>query len=70
MEPDKIMEGLSKEIIASLKAMGKTKDVNEKEVYSRCVKNLCESMGVFLELAGEIMPIDFDDDFSDNDVPF
>jgi len=69
MEPDKIMDGLSKELIAALKAMAKTKDVNEKETYSRVIKNLCESLGVFLDLASEMMPFDFDDD-SKEDIPF
>ena len=45
MDPDKIMDGLSKELNSALKAMGKAKDANEKEVYSRIVKNLCESLG-------------------------
>ena len=47
MDPDKIIGGLSKELISELKAMSKAKDVNEKEVHSRIVKNLCESLGVF-----------------------
>jgi hypothetical protein len=53
--------------------MAKTKDINEKEVYSRIIKNLCESQGVFFELAAEMMPHDFDDDDNDNDkegIPF
>lgn len=58
MEPDKIMDGLSKEINLALTAMAKAKDVNEKEAHSRIVKNLCESLGVFLNLASEIMPFD------------
>ncbi len=70
MEPDKILDNLSKEIIAALKAMGKTKDVNAKEAYSRIVKNLCESMGEFFELVGGMMPYDLDDDILDDDIPF
>jgi len=61
MDPDKIMDGLSKELNASLKAMAKAKDVNEKEVHSRIVKNLCQSLGVFFDFASEMMPLDFDD---------
>ena len=41
MDPDKIMNGLSNELNSALKAMTKAKNVNEKEVYSRIVKNLC-----------------------------
>ncbi len=70
MEPDKIMDDLSKELNSTLKAMSKAKDANEKEVYSRIIKNLCESLGVFLNLASEMMPFDFDDDFEKKDIPF
>lgn len=69
MDPDQIMDGLSKEINSALKAMAKTKDVNEKEAYSRIIKNLCESQGVFLELAAEMMSRDFDD-VPDEEIPF
>jgi len=70
MDPDKIMDGLSKELNSVLKAMSKVKDVNEKEVYSRIVKNLCESLGVFLNLASEMMSLDIDDDLEKEDIPF
>jgi hypothetical protein len=70
VDPDKIMDGLSKELNSALKAMSKTKDINEKEVYSRIIKNLCESQGVFLKLATEMMPLDFDDDLEEEDIPF
>ena len=70
MEPDKLMDGLSKELTVALKAMAKTKNVAEKETYSRIVKNLCESLGVFLNLVSEMMPFEFDDDSADDDLPF
>ena len=70
MDPDKIMDGLSKEINLALKAMAKTKDINEKEVYSRIIKNLCESQGVFLKLASEMMSLDLDEDLGEEDIPF
>jgi hypothetical protein len=70
MDPDKIMDALSKELSFALKAMAKTKDLNEKEVYSRIIKNLCESQGVFLKLASEMMPFDLDDDMEEEDIPF
>ena len=75
MDPDKIMDGLSKELSTALKAMAKTKDLTDKEAYSRIVKNLCESFGVFLNLASDMMAYeDFDDDFDDDlekdDIPF
>lgn len=64
MDPDIIMDNLSKELNVALKAMAKAKDVNEKETYSRIIKNLCESLGVFLKLASEMMQ------FDDDDAPF
>ena len=75
MDPDRVMNGLSKELNSALKAMSKTKDIKQKEAYSRIIKNLCESQGVFLRLAGEMMSLDFadgleDDDFEDRDIPF
>ena len=70
MDPEKIMDGVSKELTAALKAMAKTKKVDEKEAYSRIVKNLCDSLGLFLSLASEMMPF-YDDDFEDDDgIPF
>ena len=70
MDPEKIMGGLSQELNSALKAMSKAKDVNEKEVHSRIVKNLCESLGVFLNLASEMMSLDLDDDLEKGDIPF
>ena len=70
MDPDKIMDGLSKELNAAMKAMSKTKDLNEKEAYSRIIKNLCESQGVFLKLASEMMSHELSDDLDDEDIPF
>ena len=70
MDPDKIMNGLSNELYSALKTMSKTKDVNEKEAYSRIVKNLCESLGVFFDAASEMMSLDSDDDIEKEDIPF
>ncbi len=70
MDPEKIIIGLSKEITSELKAMSKSKDVNEKEIHSRIVKNLCESLGVFFDLASEVMSFDVDDDSDKEDIPF
>ena len=70
MEPDKLMDSLSKELTVALKAMAKAKNVDEKETYSRIVKNLCESLGVFLNLVSEMMPFDFEDESTEEDLPF
>jgi hypothetical protein len=70
MDPEKIMDGLSRELNSALKAMAKTKKLDEKEAYSRIIKNLCESQGVFLDLISEMMPYDFDDDSDEGAIPF
>jgi len=67
MEPDQIMNGISKEIDQILKLMSKAKTPEEKLTYSESVKNLCESLGVFLNLMADMMP--YDDD-SDDPIPF
>ncbi|MGD9171408.1 MAG: hypothetical protein PVI97_15330 [Candidatus Thiodiazotropha sp.] len=58
MDPENIMTGITKEIEATLKAMDKAKTPEEKLTQSEILKNLCESLGVFLSLAGDIMPYD------------
>ena len=70
MDLEKIMESLSRELSVSLKAMSKANDLADKEIHSRVVKNLCESLRVFFDLAGEMMPLDFDDDADDEEIPF
>ena len=53
--------------------MSEAKDVAEKEAYSRIVKNLSDSLGVFFNLATDMMPYDYNDDFDDidnEDLPF
>jgi hypothetical protein len=56
MNPEKIMDGLLKELNLALKAMSKAKDLDEKEAQSRIVKNLCESLGVFFNPLGLYSP--------------
>jgi hypothetical protein len=58
MDPEKIMNGLFKELNVALKDMSKSKTVEEKLAHSQVVKNLCESVGVFLDLASDMMPFD------------
>jgi hypothetical protein len=58
MDPEKIMNGLFKELNVALKDMSKSKTVEEKLAHSQVVKNLCESVGVFLDLASDVMPFD------------
>jgi hypothetical protein len=60
MDPEKIMDGISKELLSTLKAMSGSKDVKEKVAYSEVVNNLCNSLGVFLDVASSMM--DFEED--------
>lgn len=66
MDPTKIMEGISKELESTLKAMSKAKTVEEKAAYSQIVKNLSDSLGVFLDLASNLMDFGLDE-FDDED---
>ncbi|MFO7884690.1 MAG: hypothetical protein R6U68_07710 [Desulfobacteraceae bacterium] len=70
MDPDKIMNGLSRELYSALKKMSKAKNIDEKEAYSRIVKNLCEALGVFFDAASEMMSLDPDGDMENEDIPF
>jgi hypothetical protein len=66
MDPEKIMNGISKELQTALKDMAKAKTPEEKLKYSEIVKNLCDSLGVFLSLMSEVVP--YDDD--EGSIPF
>ncbi len=66
MDPDKIMSGISKEILIALKEMGKAKTPEEKLLYSETVKNLCDSLGVFLDLLSDMRLHDDEDE----SIPF
>ncbi|MFH2122570.1 MAG: hypothetical protein ABIJ50_03675 [Pseudomonadota bacterium] len=63
MDAEKLMENMSDELSAAIRAMTKAKTVEEKVAYSQVVKNLSEAMGVFLSLADSMMDdYDFEDD--------
>ena len=62
MDPEKLMNDLSKELTAALKAMAKAKTPEEKLQYSQIVKNLSESLGVFLSIISDMAPYGFDED--------
>jgi CTP:phosphocholine cytidylyltransferase-like protein len=61
MEPERLMDDISKELSNSLKMLAKAKTVEEKLQYSEVVKNLSESLGVFLNAIADMAPYDFDD---------
>ena len=62
MDPEKLMDDLSKELVAALKALSKAKTPEEKLQYSEIVKNLSESLGVFLGLISDMAPFGFDEE--------
>ncbi len=68
MDPEKIMDNLTKELGLAFKGMAKAKNIEQKEAHSRVIKNLCESLGVFLDFAS-MMPYedlyDEDEDYDD-----
>lgn len=55
MDPEKIMDGLTTELSSAMKGMSKAKTLEEKVAYSQVVKNMSESLGVFLSLATDMM---------------
>jgi len=61
MHPEKLMDNIMKELDIALRAMSKAKTVEEKVVYSQIVKNLSESLGVFLDAASNLMGSGLDD---------
>lgn len=69
MDPEKMMVGISNEILTSIKDMAKAKKPEEKLTHSKTIKNLCESLGVFLNLMSEMDLYDSDDD-DDGPIPF
>ncbi len=69
MDPEKMMTGISNEILTSIKDMGKAKTPEEKLTHSKTVKNLCDSLEVFFNLMSGMDLYDDDADYDDDDVP-
>lgn len=61
MDLEKIMEGISKELSTAIKTMAKSKSPEEKLKYSEIVKNLSDSLGVFIDLMAAMAPYEEDD---------
>ncbi len=68
MDPEKIILGVSSEIMTAIKDMGKAKTAEEKLTHSKTIKNLCESLGVFLNLMSEMSM--YEDEDEDEPMPF
>ncbi len=71
MNPDTMMDGIFKEINATLKLMGKAKTPEDKLIYSKTIKNLCESVSDVIAVVSATMPEFLDEDFDDDlTIPF
>ncbi len=79
MDPVKIMDGLSSQILSVLKAMSKAKTAEEKLTHSKTVKNLCDSLSGFFESMTGMVPFDeydedeeeeYDEDDDENVISF
>ena len=68
MDPEKMMTGISNAILTSIKDMGKAKTPEEKLTQSKTIKNLCESLEVFLNLMSDMDLYD-DDDYDEDQEP-
>jgi hypothetical protein len=62
MEPEQIMESFFAELGTSLKAMSKAKDVQDRLAISQTIKNLSESLGIFMELATDMVECECDEE--------
>ncbi|HHD56643.1 MAG TPA: hypothetical protein ENK89_03055 [Desulfobulbaceae bacterium] len=67
MDPEKLMNSLSEELYSNIQEMKREDDVEEKLRYSEIVRNLSQSLGVFLRLISDVMDADFDDFDDDYD---
>ena len=69
MDPEKLINALMAELHDNLTLMAGVKTLEEKKQYSEIVHNLTESIGVFLKLAADMMEMDDDEDYDDDDNP-
>ena len=60
MDPEQLMNALGDELDASIRDMHGENDIEERVKHSEIVRNLSESMGVFLRLISDVMSADFD----------
>lgn len=61
MDPEKVINSLFNELTTNLKAMSKVKTIEEKMQYSQIINSLCESLGVFLNLASDMIGPEFEE---------
>ncbi len=61
MDLDALIDGLSEELQAAIRAMAKAETLEEKKTYSEVVKNLSDSLASFLNIISD-MVLDYDMD--------
>ncbi|HHL33819.1 MAG TPA: hypothetical protein ENJ30_05585 [Desulfobulbaceae bacterium] len=69
MDPEQLMNALGSELKTSIRDMAGEEDLDRRVKQSEIVKNLSESMGVFLRLISDVMSADFDgfeEDYDDD----
>ncbi len=69
MDPEQLMNALGNELKTSIRDMAGEEDLDRRVKQSEIVKNLSESMGVFLRLISDVMSADFDgfeEDYDDD----
>ncbi|MDA8417727.1 MAG: hypothetical protein M0Z90_01700 [Desulfobacteraceae bacterium] len=60
MDADKLMDGLTNELVDAVRKMNKAKTVEEKLIYSKIIRNLTKSFAVFLDFANQMMDCEED----------
>ncbi len=65
--PEKYFELLISEMASVVKDMSKAKSVKEKLEYSEIIKNLSEAMGTYVSSLTDMMDLEDDYDFDDDD---
>ncbi len=69
MDPEQLMNALGSELGKSIQDLHGEDDLDKRIKKSQIIKNLSESMGVFLRLISDVMSADFDgfeEDYDDD----
>ncbi len=69
MDPEQLMNALGNELGKSIQELQREDDLDKRIKKSQIIKNLSESMGVFLRLISDVMSADFDgfdEDYDDD----
>ncbi len=67
-EPSDLFDPLIAEINRTLKEISETEDIGKRQKQSEVLKNLCGSLGIFLEMIGNVMDLNFPEFMYDDDA--